>query len=109
MKRVYLYLWGARATTSPCEDQKEQIACSKATRDNTGTLTSLIGINVGGVPAGGRGCAVKCLQTNGLAMKSCCASTAAKHTSSRNMLALGTKPRADRGRADTMSPAQACL
>src|SRR5437879_13203570 len=42
-------------------------------------------------------------------MKSCCASAAAKQTSSRNMSALGMKPRADRGRADTMSPAQACL
>src|SRR5438128_2703483 len=106
---VSLYLCGARATTSPCEDQNERIACSKAARERTGTLTSLIGIKVGGVPAGGRGCAVKCLQTKGLAMKSCCASAAAKQTSSRNMSALGTKPRAERGRADTMSPAQACL
>src|SRR5437773_7456241 len=109
IKGVSLYLWGAIATTSPYEDQKERSVCSKTIRDNTGTLTSLIGIKVGGVPAGGRGCAVKCLQTKGLAMKSCCASAAAKQTSSRKMSALGTKPRADSGRADTMSPAQACL
>src|SRR5437899_12553923 len=43
MKGVPLYLCGAIATTSPCGDQKEQIACSTATRESTGTLTSLIG------------------------------------------------------------------
>src|SRR5437016_12228318 len=45
----------------------------------------------------------------GLVIKSCCASAAAKQTSSRNMSALGTKPRADNRRADTISPAQSCL
>src|SRR5438128_4440692 len=43
MKGVPLYLCGAIATTSPCGDQKERIACSTATRESTGTLTSLIG------------------------------------------------------------------
>src|SRR5438128_9862671 len=66
-------------------------------------------MKVGGEPAGGRGCTVKCLQMKGLVIKSCCASTAAKQTSSRNMSALGTKPRADSGRADTISPAHVCL
>ena len=45
----------------------------------------------------------------GLVIKSCCASAAAKQTSSRYMSALGTKPRADNGREDTMSPAQSGL
>src|SRR5438128_10404310 len=44
MRGVPLYVCGAIATTSPWEDQKERIVCSKTTRESTGTFTSLIGM-----------------------------------------------------------------
>src|SRR5438128_2351415 len=92
-----LYICGAMATTSPCLDQRFWSCCSTTNEAKTGTLVSLIGTKSDGVPTGGTGCTVKCLHTNGEARKSCCTSLLAKQTSTRDMLARGTKPTADEG------------
>src|SRR5438128_7285346 len=92
-----LYICGAIATTLPCLDQRFRSCCSTTNKAKTGTLVSLMGTNREGVPAGGTGCTIKCLHTNGEARKSCCTSLLAKQTSKRDMSARGTIPTEDGG------------
>src|SRR5438128_10481831 len=63
----------------------------------TGTFTNLIGTYTDGVPAGGTGWDVKCLQMKGEDKKSYCTSLLAKQTSRSEMSALGTIPTAEFG------------
>src|SRR5438128_2147837 len=69
-----LYICGAIAITSLYTDQCLQSCCSKTRDANTGMLINLIGTKRDGVPAGGTGCTIKCLHTNGVERKSCCPS-----------------------------------
>src|SRR5437016_7072960 len=69
-----LYICGAIAITSPYADQCLRSCCSRTRDAKTGTFINLIGTKRDGVPAGGTGCTVKCLHTNGEERKSCCPS-----------------------------------
>src|SRR5438128_8479737 len=104
-----LYICGAIAITSPYSDQKEQSCCLTIKDAITGTFISFTGTYVEGVPVGGTGCTVKCLQVKGEERKSCCASLLAKQTSNREMSAWGTIPTAEVGRLAMISKAQPCL
>ena len=75
----------------------------------TGTFTNLIGTYMDGVPAGGPGWEVKCLQTKGEDKKTCCTSLLAKQTSRSEISALGTIPTAEFRIAETISRAHPCL
>src|SRR5438128_5480020 len=75
----------------------------------TRTFTSLIGTYCDGVPAGGTGLDVKCLQTKGEDKKSCCTSRLAKQTSMSEMSARGTIPTAEFGSCEMISRAHTCL
>src|SRR5207244_5022504 len=89
--------------------QSFQSCCSTISNANTGTLVSLIGTKIDGVPAGGTGWTEKCLHTNSEERKSCCASLLAKQTSTSDMLARGTRPTAVGGMLVAISRAQPCL
>src|SRR5437899_12276847 len=95
--------------TSPWVAQKEQSWVSTTSEAKTGTFISLIGTYIDGVPAGGTGCAVKCLHWKGEDIKSCCASRLAKQTSSKDTSAWETTRTAELGMLETISIAQSCL
>src|SRR5438128_8775132 len=97
------------ATTCPCADQKEWSWFSTMREAKTGTFTSLIGTKRDGVPAGGTGLDVKCLQMKGEDKKSCCASPLVKQTSRRKISARGTIPTVLLGSWETISRAHSFL
>src|SRR5438128_12518053 len=63
-------------------------------------LTSLIGTYWEGMPAGGRGCTVRCVEVNGAERKSDWCSLLAKQTSKRDMSSRGTTPTDVLGRSE---------
>src|SRR5437016_2488031 len=97
------------AMTSPWVAQKVRSWVSTTSEAKTGTFISFIGTYIDGIPAGGTGCALKCLHSKGEDIKSCCASWLAKQTSSKDMSARGTTPMAELGREETISIAHPCL